>query len=221
MAEKTGAVSEATHTPLTSVVPSPQDVSEPQPGDSDAINAAAPVFSIHVGDTKSGGSECSDAMLQAAIAAAGERIHHGEIMAAIYDAMFRRGGTYPGFVPLVRSSANLLEEHGTWGDISLAAGDLLFLEMSGCARRYHAPMGRVVHIGDVPASAGRALEVCAEAQTAAFDALRPGVLAGDVYAAWQGVLDGRGLASYRRHHCGYAVGIGYPPSWSGGKRSCM
>ncbi|MCB1746453.1 MAG: aminopeptidase P family protein [Gammaproteobacteria bacterium] len=158
----------------------------------------------------------SDAMLQAAIAAAGERIHHGEIMAAIYDAMFRRGGTYPGFVPLVRSSANLLEEHGTWGDISLAAGDLLFLEMSGCARRYHAPMGRVVHIGDVPASAGRALEVCAEAQTAAFDALRPGVLAGDVYAAWQGVLDGRGLASYRRHHCGYAVGIGYPPSWSGG-----
>ncbi|MCB9946501.1 MAG: metallophosphoesterase [Rhodospirillaceae bacterium] len=33
----------------------------------DAINAAAPVFSIHVGDTKSGGSECSDAMLQATL----------------------------------------------------------------------------------------------------------------------------------------------------------
>ncbi|HEY9568786.1 MAG TPA: hypothetical protein VIR38_11900, partial [Thalassobaculum sp.] len=25
-----------------------------------------------------------------------------------------------------------------------------------------------------------------------------------------------GLAHYRRHHCGYAVGIGVPPSWTGG-----
>ena len=41
-------------------------------------------------------------------------------------------------------------------------------------------------------------------------------MAGDVYAAWQAVLDRHGLGAYRRHHCGYAVGIGYPPSWSGG-----
>ena len=47
-------------------------------------------------------------------------------------------------------------------------------------------------------------------------ALRPGALARDVYAAWQRVVDGAGLAQYRRHHCGYAVGIGVPPSWTGG-----
>src|SRR5690606_2755029 len=109
----------------------------------------------------------SDAMMQAAAAAAGLDVHHRELMAAIYDAMFRRGGTYPGFVPLVRSSANLLEEHGTWGDLQLADGDTLFLEMSGCHRRYHAPIGRLAHIGDVPASALRALETCEEAQRAA------------------------------------------------------
>ena len=34
--------------------------------------------------------------------------------------------------------------------------------------------------------------------------------------AWQGVVDEAGLAHYRRHHCGYAVGIGLPPSWTGG-----
>ncbi len=158
----------------------------------------------------------SDAMIQAGIAAAGIEVHHRELMAAIYDAMFRRGGTYPGFVPLVRSSANLLEEHGTWGDLQLVEGDILFLEMSGCYRRYHAPIGRIVNIGDVPASARRALEVCEEAQRAAQKAARAGVMAGDVYAAWQAVLDRHGLGAYRRHHCGYAVGIGYPPSWSGG-----
>ena len=26
------------------------------------------------------------------------------------------------------------------------------------------------------------------------------------------------MPQYRRHHCGYAVGIGFPPSWTGGNR---
>lgn len=158
----------------------------------------------------------SDAMLQAGIAAAGRDVNECDVMAAIYDALFRRGGTYPGFVPLVRSSASLVHEHGTWADRLLAAEDLLFLEMSGCVRRYHAPMGRLVFIDRAPASAYRALEVCQEAELAAAAALRPGVLAGDVYEAWQAVLNRHGLESYRRHHCGYSTGIGYPPSWSGG-----
>lgn len=38
-----------------------------------------------------------------------------------------------------------------------------------------------------------------------------------MYAAWQRVVDrGLGHSRYRRHHCGYAVGIGFPPSWVGG-----
>jgi Xaa-Pro dipeptidase len=49
-------------------------------------------------------------------------------------------------------------------------------------------------------------------------ALRPGALAREVYAAWQSVVDRAGLAHYRRHHCGYLVGIGFPPSWTGGNR---
>src|SRR3546814_1557695 len=44
----------------------------------------------------------------------------------------------------------------------------------------------------------------------------PGRRARDVYAAWQSVVDAAGLAHYRRHHCGYMVGIGVPPSWTGG-----
>lgn len=43
----------------------------------------------------------------------------------------------------------------------------------------------------------------------------PGVQAREVYRAWQGSVDQAGLTHYRRHHCGYAVGIGFPPSWSG------
>lgn len=157
----------------------------------------------------------SDSMMLSAIAAAGPGVNACEIMAAIYDAMFRRGGTYPGFVPLVRSTRNLAHEHGTWEDMTLVPGDLLFLEMAGCARRYHAPVGRFVFIGEAPADAVKVNEVCQEAMMAAADVIKPGVLAGDVYEAWQAVLDRNDLSHYSRHHCGYSIGIGYPPSWSG------
>lgn len=157
----------------------------------------------------------SDSMMLAAMAAAGPDQDEHDVMAAIYDTMFRRGGTYPGFVPLVRSTRTLGHEHGTWTVGSLARDDILFLEMAGCVRRYHAPLGRLVFIGRAPDHAGRMLEICGDAMRRASDAIRSGALASDVYAAWQGHLDSQGLSSYTRHHCGYSVGIGYPPSWSG------
>lgn len=157
----------------------------------------------------------SDSMMLAAIAAAGPDQQEHDIMAAIYDTMFRRGGTYPGFVPLVRSSRTLGHEHGTWTAGTLERGEVLFLEMAGCVRRYHAPMGRLVFIGDAPGNAARALEICHDAMRHAADAIRPGAVAHDVYSAWQGHLDSHGLSGYTRHHCGYSIGIGYPPSWSG------
>jgi Xaa-Pro dipeptidase len=158
----------------------------------------------------------SDSMLLAAIAAAGPGVWERDVMAAIYDALFRRGGTYPGFVPLVRSTRTLEHEHGTWQAGKLEEGDLLFLEMAGCLRRYHAPVGRLVFIGSSPPDAEAIAEICRHAQDAAAARLAPGVTADQVYRAWQEVVDGAGLARYRRHHCGYAVGIGFPPSWSGG-----
>ena len=157
----------------------------------------------------------SDSMILAAIAAAGPDVPEQDVMAAIYDAMFRRGGTYPGFIPLVRSTRTIEHEHGTWQEGRLKRRDLLFLEMAGCVRRYHAPIGRLVFIGKAPKSAERINGICQEAMMAAAETIRPGVLAGDVYRSWQGCLDKSGLDSYTRHHCGYAVGIGYPPSWSG------
>jgi Xaa-Pro dipeptidase len=161
-------------------------------------------------------AEVTDSMILAAIAAAGPGVPQPDIMAAIYQTMFHRRGTYPGFVPLVRATHTLEHEHGSWEDQRLARKDILFLEMSGCIERYHAPAGRLCFIGGAPRQAREMQRICEHAIDAAADAIRPGVAAEDVYAAWQGVVDRAGLAGYRRHHCGYAVGIGFPPSWSGG-----
>ena len=115
----------------------------------------------------------------------------------------------------MRTTRNLEHEHGTWEDLALEHGDLLFLEMAGCMRRYHAPMGRFVFIGEAGSGAGPINEICYAAMQAAAGKIKPGVRAGDVYEAWQEVLNKNGLSFYSRHHCGYSVGIGYPPSWSG------
>jgi Xaa-Pro dipeptidase len=61
-------------------------------------------------------------------------------------------------------------------------------------------------VGEVPEGSEFVSGVCLEAFQAARRAAVPGA---------QAVVNGAGLSHYQRHHCGYATGIGFPPSWSG------
>ncbi|MBS1265518.1 MAG: Ectoine hydrolase [Acidimicrobiaceae bacterium] len=158
----------------------------------------------------------SDRAVRAGLAAAGVGVNETEVAAAIYDAMVHGGGEYPGFVPFIRSTETLQEEHTTWRNHVLTAGEQLFIELSGSYARYHAPLGRMGHIARAPQGSERLRAVAVGAIEAARDALRPGVVSGDVYASWQAAVDeGLGHSRLRRHHCGYNVGIGFPPSWVG------
>jgi Xaa-Pro dipeptidase len=82
-------------------------------------------------------AEISDAMVMA-----GPDVPNRDVAAIVYQTMIQRGGTYPAFVPPIRSTRTMDHEHGTWDNDRLSARDLLFLEMSGCFWRYHAPLGR-------------------------------------------------------------------------------
>jgi Xaa-Pro dipeptidase len=159
----------------------------------------------------------SDAAMLAGIAAARPGAAEGEVAAAVYQAMFACGGCQPGFVPLIRPLWMLDREHVTWGDRALAEGTGLFLELSGCVERYHAPLARTVYVGRAPDGARESHAAALTGLLAAADALRPGVRTGEVYAAWQRAVAGAEFGAWPlRHHCGYLVGIGFPPSWVGG-----
>ena len=160
-------------------------------------------------------AKLTDSMLLSAVAAAGPGVYEREVMAAVYDSMFRRGGTYPGFIPLIRSTRTIEHEHGTWTDGAIKSRDMLFVELAGCVRRYHAPAGRLLFIGRAPKNAYNMQKICESAMLRAAQEIGPDVVADDVYRAWQSTIDSAGLQGYTRHHCGYAVGIGFPPSWSG------
>jgi Xaa-Pro dipeptidase len=158
----------------------------------------------------------TDAMLQAAIATATAGVNEREVAAEVHRAMILAGGDPPGFGPFIRPTPRLGQEHTTWQDRQLVAGEALLLELSGCVSRYHAPAGRFLFIGRRPLGALEIERVCLEAFDRVVEALRPEATAADVYRAWQSRVDQAGLSHYRRHHCGYLVGLGFPPSWTGG-----
>jgi Xaa-Pro dipeptidase len=158
----------------------------------------------------------TDSATSVALAAVGEGVSEAEIAAAYQEAMIEAGSDFPGFGPFVRSSTRLGHEHSTWSDRRLQAGDPVLFELSGCVARYHAPVGRLVYVGRAPDQAHAMADLARNAFEAASAAMRHGALAREVYAAWQAAVDNAGLSHYRRHHCGYMVGIGVPPSWIGG-----
>ncbi len=161
-------------------------------------------------------AKASDAGTMAAIAA----IHHGareaDVAAECIAAMVRAGSNPPGFGPFIRPDHRIAEEHTTWGDGTYAKGGRVILELAGCVSRYHAPMGRLIHLGTIRDEDAAMAEVAKRAFEASLQGLRPGRKAREVYADWQAVVDAAGMPQYRRHHCGYLVGLSFPPTWTGG-----
>ncbi len=158
----------------------------------------------------------SDAGTQAAINAIHDGAKEADVAAECLAAMTRAGGTPPGFGPFLRPSHRMAEEHTTWGEGE--HHEAVFLEIAGCVARYNAPMGRLVNIGRISDEDTEMAHICGEAFDATLRALKVGARAKDVYNGWQSVVDGAGMPEYRRHHCGYLVGIGFPPAWTGGPR---
>jgi Xaa-Pro dipeptidase len=158
----------------------------------------------------------ADAGTLAAIEAIGDGASDYEVAAACHQAMILAGSEYPGFGPFIRPTRRLGEEHTTWRGDVFRKGDAVFLEIAAAYRKYQAPMGRLIYIGEAPEGAETSAQLAIDGMQAICAAIRPGALASEAYAAWREVARAGGLAGYERHHCGYAVGIGFPPSWTGG-----
>jgi Xaa-Pro dipeptidase len=156
----------------------------------------------------------SDRGMHAALDAIGDGVSEAEVAAAALHAMVSAGSDYPGFVPLVRTMDRVDLEHYAWSTRRLTADDTVFIELSGSVARYHAPLTRTVPVSEGPRS--DAADVALAGHSAIRAAIQPGRTAEDIYRAWRSSVDAGLGAPNNRHHCGYLVGIGFPPSWVGG-----
>jgi Xaa-Pro dipeptidase len=163
-------------------------------------------------------AEISDSAVRAGVETAGTGRTERMVAAAIYHEMVLNGSEHPGFAPFIRSTDILHHEHVTWRDRSLRQGSGLFMELSASVYRYHAPMTRMVYVGRLPAGVEQAAQAALAGLTAIEHTLRPGEVSGNVYAAWSRAVYGELGRRHDRHHCGYMIGIGFPPSWVGGSR---
>ena len=101
--------------------------------------------------------------------------------------------------------------HLTWNGDPMRAGEATFFELSGCYRRYHAPLCRTVYLGKPPREMLDAETAQIEGIEAGLQAARAGNRTADIANAFIGVLKKHGI--HREGHCGYPIGLSYPPDW--------
>lgn len=136
------------------------------------------------------------------------------VAAAVSDAV--RGadghwGDYPAIVPLLPSGPDAAAPHLTWNGKPFAGGEATFFEISGCYRRYHAPLCRTIFLGTPPDLIKRAEEALLRGLEAGIDMARAGNRACDVAEA---LADELGKSDIKRAaRCGYPIGLSYPPDW--------
>ncbi len=120
-------------------------------------------------------------------------------------------GDYPAIVPLTPSGDDAAAPHLTWNGNEMRAGEGTFFELSGCYRRYHAPLCRTVFLGTPPQKMLDASKALTAGLEAGIDAARAGKVAGDVARAMNAELAKVGID--RGGRCGYPIGLSYPPDW--------
>ncbi len=90
-------------------------------------------------------------------------------------------------------------------------GEATFFELSGCYRRYHAPLCRTIFLGNPPDEMRRAEAAQLEGIEAGLEAARAGNRTCDIANAFMAVLQQYGL--HRDGRMGYPIGLSYPPDW--------
>ncbi len=157
----------------------------------------------------------SEKVVRTAIEKAEPGLRKNELVAEIYHAGLTGvgdlWGDYPAIVPLTPSGLDATAAHLTWNGDPMKAGEATFFELSGCYRRYHAPLCRTVFLGKPPAAMLEAEKAQIEGIEAGLDAARAGNRTCDIANAFMAVLRKHGI--HREGRCGYAIGLSYPPDW--------
>jgi len=120
-------------------------------------------------------------------------------------------GDVTALCPLIMAGESATAPHLMWSERVFERDQTCALELAAAVRHYNVGLARTVHLGQPPAKLLDTAKAVEEGLEAVLDMLKPGVTAGEVEAAWRGVISRYGLEKESR--IGYGIGIGYPPDW--------
>ena len=147
--------------------------------------------------------EVAEAAFSAVVAGVSERQVAGAIEQALRTAGFDR----IAFDTIVASGPHAALPHHRAGDRHVQRDDLVVLDFGGVLDGYCCDLTRTVAVGAVGPEAKRVYEAVRDAQTAAMQAVRPGVPASDVDGAARAALDAHGLGQAFGHGTGHGLGL--------------
>jgi len=157
----------------------------------------------------------SDAIIGDAVAAARPGMRECDLAAVVYQRMIagtpEHGGVYTTSPPFLCVGERSAEPHAPWSDRTIGNDIPVNLETSGCRRRYHSPISRTIFLGTPSDSYRHLADAVVEGIETALAEVRPGVTCADVERAWQTTIARHGL--HKEARLGYAIGIGFPPTW--------
>ncbi|MDQ0467251.1 M24 family metallopeptidase [Labrys wisconsinensis] len=158
-------------------------------------------------------------LAEAAVAAAYDVIEPGirecDAIARIQAAQVAGSPDFAGDItalpPTILGGENASAPHIMWSDRRFGADETVALELAGVCRRYAAGLARTLQLGKASPKVGETGKAVLEGMEAVLEAMRPGVAAEEVEAAWRAVIGRYGLKKASR--IGYSIGVAYPPDW--------
>lgn len=156
----------------------------------------------------------SETAAAAALAVVREGATENDVAIAVISSLIHEGGEYVATWPNIKAGWRTGLAHAAWAGEPLRRGEWLTMEFAGVVSRYHAPVYRTVFLGQPAPEYRRIAEALRRAHDAGVDALRPGNTVGEVDRAQRSIIEDSGYAALIGHRTGYAVGIGYPPTWA-------
>jgi Xaa-Pro aminopeptidase len=131
-----------------------------------------------------------------------------ELATRIEAELAAAGGAELSFEPIVGSGPNGAMPHHTHGDRVIEAGEPVVLDFGTRVDGYPSDQTRTVVFDGEPDDEFRTVhELVRRAQTAAIEAIEPGVTAGDVDAAARNVIETAGYGERFIHRTGHGVGL--------------
>ena len=143
------------------------------------------------------------------LAVTGERLSgrtEAEVSRHIRDLLIDAGHDDAGFA-IVASGPNSASPHHEPGDRRIDAGDAIVLDIGGVRDGYASDTSRTAFVGEPSADFAGLYAVLRQAQSAACEAVRPGVPAAEIDAVARDIITEAGYGEAFLHRTGHGIGM--------------
>jgi Xaa-Pro dipeptidase len=130
-----------------------------------------------------------------------------EIAAEIEYAMRKNGSEGTGFDTIIASGAGSAFPHGGCSEKTVHEGDFVVADFGATYKFYHSDITRTFIAGKPSEKQRKIYETVKLAHQKTLEAVKPGVLAREVYMAAKRIIEAAGFGEFFVHNLGHGVGV--------------